>query len=199
MVRCVLEPRVRAAKGSGSCPMTVPGAPRPLRPWVIRRFDVAAIDPGGRAARAGRAIEIEDRYFPLVTRRLAPGVELARVHGHLGIHTDRRQDQNHTAYYPWHEGMIWNLVLWADGGAAALLGRGRRAPHVLDLVPGLALWLDITETAHGITALLAEHPERHPEVVMVQVLGTPSFLYDAAIDDAGVAIATMFDGESIHV
>lgn len=158
------------------------------RPWLVRCFDVATIDPRGRAVAAGKRIKVEDRFFPLATRTLAPGIDLARVRGHLGLHTDRAQDQSYSSYYPWHEGMIWNLVLGVIGRPAALLRRANRDPRLIPLEPGVALWLDITEVQHGITSLHDEHPNRHPEVVMVQVLGTPSFMLDAAAGEAATAV-----------
>lgn len=156
------------------------------RPWLVRRFDVATVDPRGRAAAAGKRIKLEDPFFPLATRALTSGIELVRVRGHLGLHTDRAQDQSRS--YPWHEGMIWNLVLGVVGRPAALLRRADRDPRLIPLEPGVALWLDITEVQHGITSLHDAHPDRHPEVVMVQVLGTPGFLFAAAVHEAAKAV-----------
>lgn len=159
-------------------------------PWMVRRFDVASVDPEGAAARAGRRIRVEDRHFPMAVSRIdgCGGVELVRIRGHLGMHTDCARDQDRSTYYPWHEGMIWNLVLWSAGTPAALLRRGRGAVKMLPLEPGLALWLDITEVAHGVTSTPPGHPERHPEVVMIQVLGMPGFMRQEAVREAAVAV-----------
>jgi hypothetical protein len=156
---------------------------------MIRRFDPKLLDPHGCAVAVGRRIPIDDRYFPLAMERVAHGIDLVRVLGHLGLHTDRARDQNHSSYYPWHEGMIWSLVLHAAGDPVAMLRRGRGTPRLIPLEPGIAIWLDITEVAHGIISMPAGHPEQHPEVVMVQVLGTPAFLFDGALQEAAAAIA----------
>lgn len=157
-------------------------------PWRVRRFSVAAVDPGGVLTRAGRRIKPGARAFPFELQRVSETFDLGRITGPVPVHTDRLCDQRRGgAFYPFHQGMIWNFVLWARADPALLLV-GRRGPRLVRLEPGVAIWFDITETAHGVTSLSEIHPKHLPQAVIAQACGCPAFLYDAAVQELRAAV-----------
>ncbi|WP_395830274.1 hypothetical protein [Elstera sp.] len=163
-------------------------APEASRPWRVRRFSVAALDPGGVLAREGRRIKPGARAFPFELQRVSETFDLGRITGPVPVHTDRLSDQRRGgAFYPFHQGMIWTFVLWARGDPALLLV-GRTGPRLIRLEPGVAIWFDITETAHGVTALPEIHPKHLPQAVIAQACGCPAFLYDAAVQELRAAV-----------
>lgn len=145
------------------------------RKWAIRKFT----DNFPGLIKKGKSLKVTDKYFPFKCSDLSVFGSIGKISGMLPIHIDRSQDQSHSgAFYPFHEGMIWNFILSVKGSPALMLGDQR--PKIIPLHPGLAIWLDITETFHGITQLCTLHPKEAPEVILAQVSGSPAFLYDSA-------------------